>query len=79
MDNTALAVMMRAMQWQCDDAAFRLGNDTLTIVELAQMEANLRSLADSVRRYIDQRGSTPISTATPLVIEGDSPRPTTSR
>lgn len=55
MDRAELAVVMREMQWTLDDLAFRLGkrHDAPTVVELAQVESALRSLAASVRAAID--------------------------
>lgn len=55
MDRAELAVVMREMQWKLDDMAFRLGkrNDAPSIVELAEVESGLRTLASDVRTVID--------------------------
>lgn len=47
-----MAVVLRAMQWNLDDAAFRVGRGELGDVGCDQLAARLESTAASVRAYM---------------------------
>lgn len=55
MDHAAIAVVLRAMKWNLDDAAFQAGRGDLGPTDCAQLATALEGTAASVRAYAGQQ------------------------